>query len=361
MVASPPTGRVAAERRMQSGMARAPNGRREPAPCRRHPCMGTRDFWLRGRAATLMPASMRAASATAARAPGELRNFGGEARGRCGIPHARRRDRGAVRGPGRRGPFAPRSAGPALQPEAADQRVDVRASEVEAIGDLADVPVLVVEQLAQERALEAARPLLERDLAVLRRMVFAGVGEEVRPLDEARALAGGADDGGLHRVRELPDVARPLRRLRRAQRAPRELGARQAVALARGAAEVARQLWDVVRSLRERRDADRKHLEAIEQILAEALLRDRRLQVDVRRRDDADVGALRLRRAERVVLLRVDQVQELRLRRDRQLADLVEEERPALGGGHLAVHAPGRGRVRARERTEELALDQALG
>jgi hypothetical protein len=57
----------------------------------------------------------------------------------------------------------------------------------------------------------------------------------------------------------------------------------------------------------------------------------------------------------------LEQVEELRLRLERQLADLVEEERAALGGLDLALDAPHRGRMRAGKRPEELALDQRLG
>jgi len=133
------------------------------------------------------------------------------------------------------------------------------------------------------------------------------------------------------------------------------------VPLARLRAEERGEEGDVLPPLGERRDADREHLEAVEEILADAALGDRLLEVDVGRGDDAQVRAQRLRAAERGVLLRLQEVEELRLRRVRELADLVEEERAALGAFDLARDAPRGGGVRAGERPEELALDERLG
>src|SRR5213594_4982781 len=127
--------------------------------------------------------------------------------------------------------------------------------------------------------------------------------------------------------------------------------------LARLRAEERGEERDVLAPLGERRDADRQHLQSVEEVLAEAALGDRVLEVEVGRRDDAHVRALRLRAAERVVLLRLQEMEELRLRGMRELADLVEEERAALRAFDLALDAPRGRRVRTRERPEELALD----
>src|SRR5207248_1005165 len=72
------------------------------------------------------------------------------------------------------------------------------------------------------------------------------------------------------------------------------------------------------------------------------------------------VGADGLRGAERIVLLRLQQLEQLRLRRERDGADLVEEERAVLGRRDLPVEPSGRRRVRALQRAEELALDERL-
>src|SRR5512132_4584723 len=94
------------------------------------------------------------------------------------------------------------------------------------------------------------------------------------------------------------------------------------------AAEEDHEVGNVLLPFGQRRDADRQDLEAIEQILAEPPLRDGTLQIGVAGGDDAYVGDLGLRRAQRVVALRVQQLEELRLYGERQLTDLVQEECP---------------------------------
>ena len=107
--------------------------------------------------------------------------------------------------------------------------------------------------------------------------------------------------------------------------------------------------------------ADGDDLEAIEEVLAERAALDGGLQIRVRRRDDADVRALGLRRAEREVLERLEELQQLRLCVQGKRVDLVEEERAAVRGRDLAEDAMRRRRVGAGHRAEELALDERLG
>ena len=118
---------------------------------------------------------------------------------------------------------------------------------------------------------------------------------------------------------------------------------------------------DVLGARGEGRDPYGDDLEAIEQVLAERAPLDGGLQIRVRRCDDANVRALRLRRAEREVLERLEELQELRLRVQRKSVDLVEEERAAVGSRHLAEDAVRGRRVSARHGPEELALDELLG
>src|SRR5206468_156838 len=111
----------------------------------------------------------------------------------------------------------------------------------------------------------------------------------------------------------------------------------------------------------ERRHTNGKHLQAIEEILAKTLFGDGAFQIHVRRGDDPDVRIDRLRSAERRVFARLKELQELRLRGGRELSDLVQEQGAAPSYGDLAVDLPRRGRVRAGQRPEELALHQGLG
>src|SRR5262249_50393261 len=101
--------------------------------------------------------------------------------------------------------------------------------------------------------------------------------------------------------------------------------------------------------------------EAIVEILSEGALLDRRLEVYVGRGDDADVGPHGPRATQGVVLLGLQELEELRLGRERDLRYLVEEQGPLLRGGDLALDPPRRRRVRAGHGAEELALEERLG
>ncbi len=103
------------------------------------------------------------------------------------------------------------------------------------------------------------------------------------------------------------------------------------------------------------------HVQAEVEVLAEASRADRHLEILVRRGDDAHVGPDGARAAQPLELLILEHPQELRLRRGRHVADLVEEERAAV----RLLEAPDARAVGAREGaalvTEELGLEQRLG
>ena len=61
-----------------------------------------------------------------------------------------------------------------------------------------------------------------------------------------------------------------------------------------------------------------------------------------------------------MVLARLQQLEQLRLRGGRQLADLVEEQRAAFCRRDLADQLARRGRVRALLGAEQLALDETF-
>src|SRR5262249_29003265 len=63
-------------------------------------------------------------------------------------------------------------------------------------------------------------------------------------------------------------------------------------------------------------------------------------------------------RADRADLAPLEGAQELRLQIERQLADLVEEERPAVGLGEEPLAIAHRARERAADVAEQLALDE---
>ena len=90
-------------------------------------------------------------------------------------------------------------------------------------------------------------------------------------------------------------------------------------------------------ALAQRRQHERDDVQPVEEILAERAGPGRRLQVAVRRGNQPEVHPHRPRAADALELPLLQRAQQLRLQRERQLADLVEEERAAVGQLHLAL------------------------
>ncbi len=87
----------------------------------------------------------------------------------------------------------------------------------------------------------------------------------------------------------------------------------------------------VLGALAQRRQVDVHDVEAVVEILAEGARLEARVEVLVGGGDDAHVDALGPRGAERPDLALLQDAQELGLQRGRQLGDLVEEQRAAVG------------------------------
>jgi hypothetical protein len=94
---------------------------------------------------------------------------------------------------------------------------------------------------------------------------------------------------------------------------------------------VGREQRDVLAALAHRRQLDVDHAQAEVQILAEAAAVDLLAQVAVGRGQDPDVDLDRAIAADPLDLALLEHPQQLRLERDVELADLVEEDRAALG------------------------------
>ena len=104
-----------------------------------------------------------------------------------------------------------------------------------------------------------------------------------------------------------------------------------AVLLGEAHEEVVRERQDVARARAQRRHLDVDDVEAVVEVLAEAPRRDLVGEVAVGRRDDADVDLHGLVAADALERALLEDAQELDLDRRRDLADLVEEERAAVG------------------------------
>ena len=85
------------------------------------------------------------------------------------------------------------------------------------------------------------------------------------------------------------------------------------------------------RPLAQRRQPQAHDVEAVQQVLAEEALAHALLEILVRRRDDAHVRRERRVAADAVVLAVGEHAQQAHLQVRRHVADLVEEQRAALG------------------------------
>src|SRR6185312_134194 len=126
-----------------------------------------------------------------------------------------------------------------------------------------------------------------------------------------------------------------------------------------GAQERASDRPDVTAPLAQRRQLNREHLEAVEQIAPEGSFANALAQGRVRRREDAHVAMCRRAgRADAANAVAVERAEQLGLGFDRQVPDFVEEERAALGLFERAAPPRDGARERAFFVAEELALDE---
>ncbi len=115
---------------------------------------------------------------------------------------------------------------------------------------------------------------------------------------------------------------------------------------------------NVLLALAQGRQHHLQHREAMVEIFAEALLRHLLAQLAVRRGDDAHVDLAIAAGAERLDLLAIDRAQKARLQVERQLADLVDEQRAPVRLHEGAVARRVRAGEGAARVTEQLALDE---
>ena len=115
------------------------------------------------------------------------------------------------------------------------------------------------------------------------------------------------------------------------------------------------------RAIAQRRHDDREAADAEHQVLAEPAGADLGFEIAVGRGDDARVGRDLGGAADARDHLALEHAQQLGLQRERHLADLVEEQRAAVGGFEEADLALVGAGERAALVAEQLALEQRLG
>ena len=177
----------------------------------------------------------------------------------------------------------------------------------------------------------------------------------------AHHLVGGEDHRAVHGVLELAHVARPVVAREQRHRVVGEPGHRLADLGAALLEEMVRERRDVFAPLAQRGHADREDIDAVEEVVAERAFGHHGAQVAVGGADKPDVGALRARVAHRLELALLDDAQQLRLDRERDVADLVEEYAATLRHFEQPALVRDRAREGAFHVAEELAFEQVLG
>src|SRR5688572_1876439 len=237
--------------------------------------------------------------------------------------------------------------------------VQRRAVQPENLRGLLLVPVGAHQRLDDGHLLDLGQRALRRDRELLHRRHFvpdrlgqiprldvAGLAHEHRALDGVLELAhvagpAVADQQMVGRRRDRPHAA--------------------AVALVELGEEMVAEQRHVFRALAQRRHLQRDRVDAEVEVLAQAAVAQRVLELDVRVADQAEVHPDQPIAADRAVLALLQHTKELRLQVGRHLANLVEEQRPALGHLEEPHLVAGGARERAFAVPEQLALDELGG
>ena len=119
-----------------------------------------------------------------------------------------------------------------------------------------------------------------------------------------------------------------------------------------------RQRQDVLATIAQRRQFDRHHGKAIIKILAKHSLAHGLFQIDVSSRDDAHINAPRTGVAERRELALLNNAQQAHLGLGRNVANLVEKDRAAIGNFEQSFLGGNRTREGAARMTEKFRLQQ---
>ena len=139
------------------------------------------------------------------------------------------------------------------------------------------------------------------------------------------------EHGAIHHRRDLAHVARPAVLRQHPHIVVRHRHRPETEAVRGALGEVLGEGADVAGTIAQRRNDDGETAEAVVEILAKRLCLDHRRQIAVRGGDDPDVDPHRPLAADAHDLTVLHDPQQADLRGERELADLVEEERAAVG------------------------------
>ncbi len=101
-------------------------------------------------------------------------------------------------------------------------------------------------------------------------------------------------------------------------------------------------------------------MQPVVEVVAELSLLDHREKIAIGRSDQADVDLITMRGADRLDFVGLDRAEQLRLEPERQLADLVEEQRSAVGRAEVAHRIFAGISERSAHVSEQLRFGQRL-
>src|SRR5690606_7795247 len=181
---------------------------------------------------------------------------------------------------------------------------------------------------------------------------------QMRTLERAE----GPGDGGrvLHRVAQLPDVARPFVRVEGLHRLRGDGEGWQLRASPRVVEKVSREEGQLTPSIPQRQQGNGRATQAIEEVLAETARPHLLLESPMGGAHDAEIDFTFHRRADPAELLDLQDAQQARLRSEGEFPHLVEEHGASIGGLKEADACVGGTGERPPLVPEELALEQAL-
>src|SRR5947209_6869468 len=142
--------------------------------------------------------------------------------------------------------------------------------------------------------------------------------------------------GAEHRILKLAHIAGPGMRVEDLERICRHRADALALFRRETDEEVPHEIGNVLGPFAQRRHRDRKDVQTIEQVLAEAAGFHVRDEIAVGRRNNAHIDLHGLPGADRVDLAFLNRAQQLDLRGRRQLADFIEKQRAARGFDEFA-------------------------
>src|SRR4051812_28408359 len=237
--------------------------------------------------------------------------------------------------------------------------VERRPIEAENLCRFLFVPIRALQCLQDRHLLDLGERPVRRNYKISRRRGlltnrFGQVGDgDLAPF--------GDQHGALDRVLELAHVAGPAVADQQVIHRRRQRLDVLLVALPELVEEIVAEQRDVLGALAQRRDAQRDRVDAEVEILAQPPVAQRGIEIDVGGADQAEVDMHDPVAADRPVLALLENAQQLGLQIRRHLADLVEQQRAALGHLEQAFLVHRRAGERALLVAKELRLDQILG